>query len=108
MNVTGVGVDGDRARLGVEHLEDAGHKPFDIGVVEFALHRDDALRTLIFRLDTEQRGLPGLLVVRHTATPHTQPGNAKHQPFIARHPRRTSAVQVGAVRLALGVSLTAG
>ena len=31
-----------------------------------------------------------------------------HQPFMARHPRRTSALQVGAVRLALGVSLPAG
>ena len=93
------GVDGDRARLGVERLEDAGHEPFDSGVVEFALHRDDGLDTLVSRLNTEQRGLRGLPVVpQNEPSPIPQPGNSAHRPWPHQStPSAPSAIALGAV-----------
>src|SRR4029450_4937923 len=73
-----MGVDGDRARFGVEHLENAGSKLFDRGVVEFALDGDGGLGPLVSRVDTEQRDLRGLPVITHTAPLHTRLGNAAH------------------------------
>src|SRR4029453_1725744 len=79
-----VEVDGDRARLGVEHLEDASHKPFGSGVGESARKRDDGPCTLVSRLDTEQLGVRGLYVVRHPIPCHTQ----RETPHTALLPRR--------------------
>jgi len=76
-----VKVDSDRARLGVERLKDASHKPFGSGVVEFAVNHDDDPSTLVSRLDTEQLGVRGLYVIRHPIPCHTQRGKAAYQPL---------------------------
>ena len=92
--------------LGVKRLEDAGHKPFGSGVVEFARNRDDRLSTLVSRLNTEQLGLRGLDVVGHTA-PSPYPAAKRRtpaQPSVGQALRQVPllAVQKAAEHLGAG------
>jgi hypothetical protein len=85
-----VQVDGDRAPLGVEHLEDASHKPFGNGVLELTRNRDDGLGTLVSGVDTEQLGLRGLYVVR-ASDPLPYPAGIRRMPGRNPTPNPTRA-----------------